>query len=204
MTPAFVLTSLVVCLTPGVGVMFTLGATLARGARAGLFAAFASTLGTLPHAVAALTGLAAVLQAGGALFELVRLLGIAYLLWMAWQTWNHSGALAEGRGAEPHSRWTVITTGITANLLNPKLTLFFFAFLPQFIDRRSSAAGGPMLQLVALSIAFMVLTFLTLAAYVGIAAALRDRFLTSPGATRRLRRIFAVSFVALSARLAVG
>ena len=135
---SFLLTSFVICVSPGIGALFTLGAGLARGTRAGLLAAFACTLGTVPHAVAALTGLAAVLHASGVAFQAVKYAGVAYLLWMAWSTWRDTGALHVDTDSSPSSVRSVITTGITANLLNPKLTLFFFAFLPQFVPAGST------------------------------------------------------------------
>jgi threonine/homoserine/homoserine lactone efflux protein len=197
---SFLLTSLVICVTPGIGALYTMGAGLARATRAGLLAAFACTLGTLPHAVAALTGLAAVLHASGVAFQAVKYAGVAYLLWMAWSTWRDTGALHVDTDSSPSSVRSVITTGITANLLNPKLTLFFFAFLPQFVPAGSS---GVLVHMAALSAVFSVMTFATFAAYAVAAGALRDRVLTRPQLVKRIRQVFAASFVALSARLAV-
>ena len=117
MSWSFLLTSFVICVSPGIGALYTMGAGLARGTRAGLLAAFACTLGTVPHAVAALTGLAAVLHASGVAFETVKYAGVAYLLWMAWSTWRDTGALHVDTAASPSSVRSVITTGITANLL---------------------------------------------------------------------------------------
>jgi threonine/homoserine/homoserine lactone efflux protein len=197
---SFVLTSFVICVSPGIGALFTMGAGLARGTRAGLLAAFACTLGTVPHAVAALTGLAAVLHASGVAFQAVKYAGVAYLLWMAWSTWRDTGALRVDTDGSPAGVRAVITTGITANLLNPKLTLFFFAFLPQFVP-----AGSPdtLLRMAGLSTVFMAMTFVTFAAYAVAAGALRDRVLTRPRLVTRIRKVFAASFLLLSARLAV-
>jgi threonine/homoserine/homoserine lactone efflux protein len=198
---SFLLTSFVICVTPGIGALYTMGAALARGTRAGLLASFACTLGTVPHALAALTGLAAVLHASGVAFEVVKYAGVAYLLWMAWSTWRDTGALHVDTGSpSPSSVRSVLTTGITANLLNPKLTLFFFAFLPQFVPADS---GNGLVRMTGLSAVFMVMTFVTFAAYAVAAGALRDRILTRPRLVARIRKVFAATFVALSARLAV-
>jgi threonine/homoserine/homoserine lactone efflux protein len=199
MSWSFLLTSFVICATPGIGALFTMGAGLARGTRAGLLAAFAGTLGTIPHAVAALTGLAALLHASGVAFQAVKYAGVAYLLWMAVATWRDTGALHVDTDAAPTSVRSVLTTGITANLLNPKLTLFFVAFLPQFVP----AGASSLPRMAALSGVFMVMTFLTFAAYAVAAGALRDRVLSRPQLVARIRKVFAASFVALSARLAV-
>jgi threonine/homoserine/homoserine lactone efflux protein len=197
---SFLLTSFVICVSPGIGALFTIAAGLARGTRAGLLAAFACTLGTVPHAVAALTGLAAVLHASGVAFQAIKYAGVAYLVWMAWSTWRDTGALQVDTASSPSSVRSVLTTGITANLLNPKLTLFFFAFLPQFVPAGSS---GTLLRMTALSAVFMAMTFLTFAAYALAAGALRDRVLTRPRLVTRIRKTFAASFLLLSARLAV-
>ena len=199
-TWTFVLTALVICVTPGTGALFTLAAALGRGARAGVLAAFACTLGTVPHAVAALTGLAAVLHASGVAFQAVKYAGVAYLLWMAVSIWRDTGALQVDTASTPSSFRSVITTGITANLLNPKLTIFFFAFLPQFVP---AGSDGTLARMAGLSGVFMVMTFLTFAAYAVAAGALRDRVLTRPQLVNRIRKVFAASFVALSARLAL-
>jgi threonine/homoserine/homoserine lactone efflux protein len=130
----------------------------------------------------------------------IKYAGVAYLLWMAWSTWRDTGALQVDTSASPSSVRAVITTGITANLLNPKLTLFFFAFLPQFVPAGSAGALG---RMAALSAVFSVMTFLVFALYAVAAGALRDRVLTRPQLVTRIRRIFAASFVALSAKLAV-
>jgi threonine/homoserine/homoserine lactone efflux protein len=164
-----------------------------------VLAAFACTLGIVPHLVAAITGLAAVLHASGVAFQVIKYLGVAYLLWMAWTTWRDTGALAVGDGTQT-SRRQVIAAGITLNLLNPRLTIFFFAFLPQFVPA-GSAHQVP--RMLLLSGVFMAMTFVVFAAYGVTASALRDKVLSRPRLVRRIRQAFAASFVALSGRLAV-
>ena len=200
MSVAFLITSFVIVASPGTGAIFSLGAGLARGPRAGVLAAFACTLGTVPHLVAAITGLAALLHASGVAFALVKYLGVAYLVYMAWATWRDKGALAlEGGQSERRVR-QVIVSGITINLLNPKLTIFFFAFLPQFVP-----AGTPhsVLHMLGLSAVFMLMTFVVFAVYGLVAAAARERVLRSPRVLTRLRRTFAACFLVLSGRLAL-
>src|SRR3712207_1586326 len=157
MSAAFLLTSLVVVATPGTGVLFTLAAGLSHGARASVLAAFACTLGIVPHMVAAITGLAALLHVSAVAFEVVKYLGVAYLLYMAISTLREHGALAVEEDAAPRAARKVLVSGVLVNILNPKLTIFFFAFLPQF------ATGA--LPMVGLSAVFMVLTFVVFAAY---------------------------------------
>ena len=200
MSWAFLITSLVIVATPGTGALYTLAAGLTRGSRASILAAFACTLGTVPHLVAAITGLAAVLHASGIAFNLIKYAGVAYLLYMAWATWRDKGALSVDESSRPSSWRSVIAAGITLNLLNPKLTIFFFAFLPQFVP---AGEPGGLAKMLGLSAVFMVMTFVVFALYGVAAAALRDKVLSRPLLVQRIRRAFAATFVALSARLAV-
>ena len=133
MTTGFLLTSLIVILSPGTGVLYTLGAGLSRGFRASVVAAFGCTLGIVPHMAAAIFGLAALLHASGLAFEAFKYAGVAYLLYLAWNALKEHGALRIESGIAPRSALRVTGTAILINLLNPKLSIFFLAFLPQFI-----------------------------------------------------------------------
>jgi threonine/homoserine/homoserine lactone efflux protein len=198
--PEFLLTCLVVVATPGTGALFTISAGLGRGGRASLLAALASTLGIVPHLVAALTGLAAVLHASALLFDIVKYAGVAYLAWMAWQTLQDRGALSVETPKMAVPTAQVLRDGILLNLLNPKLSIFFVAFLPQFMDPASRA---PLAEMLALSGVFMAMTFVVFALYGLFAAAMRDRVLARPGVMTWLRRAFAAAFAALAVRLLV-
>jgi threonine/homoserine/homoserine lactone efflux protein len=199
MTWAFLLTALVIVATPGTGAVFTIAAGLGRGPRAAVLAALACTLGTVPHLVAALTGLAAVLHASGVAFAVLKYLGVAYLLWMAVSTWRHRREPIGGVDARPASMWSVLGSGITLNLLNPKLTLFFFAFLPQFVPASTPHATA---QMLLLSGVFMALTFVVFAGYGVCAGLLRERVLARPRLVERIQGFFAAAFAALGLRLA--
>lgn len=204
MSTAFLVTSLVICIAPGTGALYAIAAGLTRGARAGMLAAFAGTLGTVPHALAAITGLAAVLHASGVAFQVLKYAGVAYLFFMAWATWKDEGALrfddADDAGPRASgSTRSVLVAGVTLNLLNPKLTIFFFAFLPQFVPTGADALPS----MLALSAVFMTMTFLTFVVYALAAAAIRDQVLRRPQIVDRIRKVFAASFAGLGARLAV-
>ena len=192
---AFLLTSLVIVATPGTGALYTIATGLARGTRASILAAFACTLGIVPHLLAAVTGLAAILHASGVAFSVIKYAGVVYLLYMAWTTWRDQTDLAaEDSPAVPVRR--VLVSGVTLNLLNPKLTIFFFAFLPQFVP------SGNLTQMLGLSAVFMGMTFVVFAAYGAFAAAMRDKVLRKPRVMTWLRRVFAGTFAALGVRLA--
>ena len=200
LTPEFLLTSLIVVASPGTGAIYTIAAGLTQGARASALAAFACTLGTLPHMAAAITGLAALLHQSALAFELIKYAGVAYLLWMAWITLQEHGPLhVEGRAPRPAR--AVLVEGITINLLNPKLSIFFFAFLPQFV---AATDPTPLLTMTGLSLVFMAMTFVVFALYGLFAARMRDQVLSRPSVLAWLRRGFAAAFVALGARLALA
>ncbi|MEU5726414.1 LysE family translocator [Micromonospora sp. NPDC047738] len=200
MSIAFLLTTLVVVATPGTGVVYTLSAGLAAGRRAGLVAAAGCTVSLVPHLAAAVTGLAAVLRAGTPAFRVVTWLGVAYLLWMAWSALRDRGPLPLDDGAPPRPTARLILDGVLVNLLNPKVTVFFVAFLPQFVPPDAPAAAARML---ACGTVFMLTTFVVFAGYGVLAGTLRHRVLARPRLTALLRRGFAGSFLALGLGLAL-
>jgi threonine/homoserine/homoserine lactone efflux protein len=202
MGPEFLLTSLVLAVTPGTGVLYTVAAALAGGARAGAVAALAGTLGIVPHVVAALSGLAALLHTSAVAFEVVRYAGVGYLLYLAWSALRDTGALrVEPGDRAPRPARRVLLDGVLVNLLNPKLTIFFVAFLPQFLD---PADGSAVPAMLALSGVFMAVTLVVFLGYGALAARVRDRVLSRPRVLVRMRRTFAASFLALGARLALA
>jgi len=200
MSAAFLLTTLVVVVTPGTGVIYTLAAGLSRGARASLLAAFACTLGILPHLAAAITGLAALLYTSALAFEVIKYLGVAYLLYMAWMTLREHGALNVEADSTPRSARHVIVEGILINVLNPKLSIFFFAFLPQFVN---TADPNALPLMLGLSAVFMLMTFVVFAVYGVFAAAVRMHIVSRPRVLAWMRRAFAAAFVGLGVKLAL-
>ena len=197
MSPEFLLTAFIVCLAPGVGIFYTLSTTLGRGLVAGLWAVLGCTLATLVHLGFAMAGLAAVLQTSATLFAAIKFAGVAYLLWMAWGALQGSGGLAV-TAAAPAPAGQIIRRGVLMNILNPKLPLFFMAFLPQFLP-----AGSGTGLMVELGLGFAAMTFATFLLYALIAASGRQRLLGSPRLMGWLRRAFAASFAALGLRLAM-
>ncbi|MGN9810102.1 LysE family translocator [Micromonospora sp. BQ11] len=199
MTVAFLVTTLVVVLTPGAGVLFTLSAGLTGGPRAALVAAFGCTVGIVPHLAAAVTGLAALLHSSALAFGLLKYLGVAYLLWLAVATLRDRGSLTVTDGPPSASAARVIGSAVLMNLLNPKLTIFFFAFLPQFVG---SGEPGAVPAMIGLGAVFMLVSLVVFAVYGLCAAAVRRHVLDRPRVTDWLRRGFAGSFVALGLLLA--
>jgi threonine/homoserine/homoserine lactone efflux protein len=195
----FLVTSFIVIISPGTGVLYTLAAGLSRGARASIVAAFGCTIGIVPHMAAAIMGLAALLHASALAFEILKYLGVAYLLYMAWSTLGERGALRVEKEEGARSDIQVTVTAILINILNPKLSIFFLAFLPQFV---SAGESHPLSRMLALSGIFMLMTFVVFVGYGLFAASVRDQVISRPRVMTWMRRTFAAALVALGAKLA--
>jgi len=198
-TPEFLLTSLIVILLPGTGVIYTLAFGLGRGWRASVLAALGCTFGIVPHIAASVVGLAAVLHASALAFQLVKYAGVAYLLYMAWSVLRAGGGLEVEGNQAPVPALRIVVNGVLLNILNPKLSLFFLAFLPQFVPAGAADVTGRML---ALAVVFMAMTFVVFVGYGAFAAATRRFVVSRPAVMRWLRRSFAAAFGLLGLRLA--
>src|SRR5262245_42977449 len=151
----FLITSLIIVASPGTGVLYTLAAGLSRGSKASVVAAIGCTLGIVPHMAAAIMGLAALLHTSALAFQTLKYLGVAYLLYMAWNALKEKGALRVDQEVDAKSATQVIISAILINILNPKLSIFFFAFLPQFV---SAEEAHPLARMLELSGVFMLMT----------------------------------------------
>lgn len=194
----FLLTSLIVVIAPGTGVIYTIGIGLARGAGASWIAALGCTFGIVPHMAAAILGLAALLHTSALAFQLFKLAGVVYLLYMAWSVLQEKGALDIAPETDQKPLLRVAVTGFLINILNPKLSVFFLAFLPQFIPLE---AQMPLLRMTGLSGIFMAMTFAVFVCYGACAARIRHHIITQPRILLWTRRGFALAFLGLSARL---
>ncbi len=199
MSIEFLVTSLIVIVSPGTGVLYTLAAGLARGSRASVVAAFGCTLGIVPHMAAAIMGLAALLHTSALAFQVLKYLGVAYLLYMAWSALRQHGALRVQQEVGARSAMQVTVTAILINVLNPKLSIFFLAFLPQFV---TVDEPHPLARMLMLSFVFMLLTFIVFVGYGLFAASIRNHVISRPRVLAWMRRAFAAAFVALGAKLA--
>jgi threonine/homoserine/homoserine lactone efflux protein len=197
----FLITSLIVVASPGTGVLYTLAAGLSRGSRASIVAAFGCTLGIVPHMAAAIMGLAALLHTSAVAFQIFKYLGVAYLLYMAWATLRERGALSIQKQTGARTTLHVTVEAILLNILNPKLSIFFLAFLPQFV--RVDEAH-PLSVMLGLSAVFMLMTFVVFVGYGLFAASVRDHVISRPRVLTWMRRTFAAAFVGLGAKLALS
>jgi len=200
-TVEFLITSLIVILIPGTGVVFTVSTGLARGRRASVFAAVGCTAGIVPHLLATVLGLAALMHTSAVAFQMLKYAGVAYLLYLAYATWNDRSTFAIEETPSKSSAKRLIVKGFLLNILNPKLTIFFLAFLPQFIEHRTSS---PIVQLLLLSAVFMAMTFAVFVVYGVLAHAFRRAVIESPRVQAWLRRGFAATFAGLGTQLALS
>lgn len=196
----FLLTAFVVVLAPGTGVIYTLAIGLGQGRAPSVAAAFGCTFGIVPHLLAAILGLAAILHTSAVLFTVVKFAGVAYLLWLAWQSLSSTGALSIGEKRNPEPWWRIARRGALINILNPKLSIFFLALLPPFLSGNPATAASEMTLLGAI---FMGMTFAIFIVYGVFAAAARDHLLSSARVMRWMNRSFAAIFAALAGRLAL-
>lgn len=196
----FLVTSLVLVLIPGTGVIYTVSTGIVQGRRASIFAALGCTIGIIPHLLATVLGLAAVMHTSALAFEMLKYAGAAYLFYVAIATLRNKTAFAVDANVSKTSAKGVTFKAFLLNILNPKLTIFFLAFLPQFVDARASE---PLLQLMVLSAVFMVMTFAVFVVYGFIAHAFRRLVMDSAKVQNALRYGFAAAFAGLGAKLAL-
>jgi threonine/homoserine/homoserine lactone efflux protein len=200
-TTQFLITSLIVVLIPGTGVVFTVSTGLLQGRRASVFAAFGCTAGIVPHLLATVLGLAALMHTSALAFQGLKYAGVLYLLYLAYATWRDKSAFSVKGASSGSSAMGLVVKAILLNLLNPKLTIFFLAFLPQFVDQ---SASSPLAQLLLLSGVFMAMTLAVFVVYGLLAHTFRRAVIESPRVQSWLRLGFAVTFAGLGAQLALS
>jgi threonine/homoserine/homoserine lactone efflux protein len=199
--PEFLLTSLVVVLIPGTGVVYTINTGLTLKWRASIAAAIGCTLGIVPHILASILGLSALLNMSAQVFSALKIVGSMYLLYLAWKMWREAGIIEINQKPTIASGMQIAIKGIAINLLNPKLTIFFFAFLPLFVSPNSAS---PTLEMIALSVVFMSMTLIIFVVYGVLASGIRAYLINSSKIIKRFQQAFAVIFAAFAVKLALS
>ena len=197
----FLITSLIVVLVPGTGVIYTVSTGITQGRKASLYAALGCTAGIVPHLLATILGLAAVMHTSALAFQLLKYAGVVYLFYVAFATWRNTSAFAVAGDRSIQPVGDVVFKAVLLNILNPKLTIFFLAFLPQFVV---ADAAQPLVQMLLLSSVFMAMTFAVFAVYGLVAHAFRRKVIDSARVQHGLRYGFAAAFAGLGARLALS
>lgn len=195
----FLITSLIVVLLPGTGVIFTVSTGLLSGRRSSVFAAIGCTAGIVPHLTASVFGLAAILHASSVAFQTLKYVGVIYLAYLAWMMWRESGVLKFDGAPEEKGALKIAVTAFLINILNPKLSVFFLAFLPQFVPQNSAS---PVSHMLLLSAIFMFMTLAVFLAYGLFANFVRSYISSSPMVVRWVQRSFAGIFVLMGIKLA--
>jgi len=196
----FLLTSLVVVLIPGTGVIYTVSTGLFLGWRASIAAAAGCTAGIIPHLTASILGLSAILHMSAVAFQGVKFAGAVYLLYLAWSMWRDTGGLDFSSPSAKKGIWQIAMKGFLINILNPKLSIFFLAFLPLFVSPNPSS---PMFEMFMLSLVFMAMTLIVFVLYGISANGVRGYVVNSPKVILWLQRSFAATFAALGVKLAL-
>ncbi|HPF47745.1 MAG: LysE family translocator [Alphaproteobacteria bacterium] len=199
-TTEFLITSLIIVLIPGTGVIYTVSNGLFIGRQASIYAALGCTAGIIPHLLATILGLAALLHVSAVAFQLVKGIGVLYLFFLAWSMWRETGSLKLEKQSTDKKMNDIIIRGFLINILNPKLSIFFLAFLPQFVP---SSTDTPVLNLFMLSIIFMIMTFIIFSLYGLFAGSFRTHIIQSPRLMKNSQRTFAAIFAALGIKLAL-
>jgi threonine/homoserine/homoserine lactone efflux protein len=197
----FLLTSLIVVLIPGTGVIYTISTGLFLGSRASMFAAFGCTAGIIPSLIACILGLAAIIHTSAVVFQIIKFAGVAYLAYLAWSMWKESGVLELKNEGSKIGMWEVSLKGFLINILNPKLSIFFLAFLPQFVPAQTTS---PLVNMLVLGVFFMGMTLIIFLLYGFLANSVRGYITRSPKAIKYIQRTFAASFAMLGAKLALA
>ncbi|MDQ8203780.1 LysE family translocator [Pelagicoccus sp. SDUM812003] len=198
---SFFATALIVVLIPGTGVLFTVSIGITRGRSAAFWASVGCTLGIVPHLLATILGLSTLIHASALAFQIVKYVGVVYLLYLAFSTMRSRSAVTEGEQVSPQGQLSIVTKAILINVLNPKLTVFFLAFLPQFIRKEGASY---LIQLTTLSLLFMILTLLVFVGYGLLANRFRSSVMESPSAQKWSRRVVAGTFASMGLRLALS
>lgn len=193
---AFMGASVLLYLTPGADMMFTVASGVSGGPRAGVAAAAGISTGVLCHVLMAAAGLAALFAASPVMLDVVRYAGAAYLIWLAWTTWRDPGDVTERKGRA--DIWRAYRRGFVTNILNPKVALFILAFLPQFTD---PALGPVWQQILILGLILAIGGFVTDGLYGVFAGVMAGRIRRN---AKLMNKISAVLFGGLAARLAVS
>ena len=197
---AFLGAAVLLALAPGPDNLFVLMQSAMRGRAAGLLVVLGLCSGLLVHTAAVALGLATLFASSALAFNLLKAAGAIYLVWLAWQAWHAPAASAAHSAEAAPSALQLYRRGIVMNVTNPKVSIFFLAFLPQFVAAERGSVGQ---QVLALGALFMLATLIVFGAIALAAGTLRELLLRSPRAQVTMNRVAAVVFVGLAARLAL-
>ena len=200
--PFFIVASALLAIAPGPDVIYVLTRGISQGRKAGLAAALGFASGCIFHTVLAAVGVAALIRSSELAFDLVRYAGAAYLVWIGIQALRHSSSFSIEGASDAKALATIYKQSVIGNMLNPKVTLFFLAFLPQFVNAEAGSVGVG-LQMGMLGLVFMVVTIVVFGAVAIFAAMIGDWVRRKPAIGQRLNVFAGLTFIALGIRVAL-
>lgn len=192
----FLIASLIVVLIPGTGVIYTINVGLYQGRKNMFFASFGCTLGIIPHMLVSILTIGLVFELNNNIYEILKILGISYLIYMSWQLWNNKSSISFNR--KKNKKVKILINGFLLNILNPKLSIFLIAFIPQFVQKNSTTI---ILDVSILSFIFMLMTLLVFILYGMMASSLNIYMLNTNKKQVYLQRVFSLFFVLLACKL---
>ena len=196
---AFTVASILLGLAPGPDNIFVLTQSALHGRKNGIFVTLGLCTGLIFHTVAVGFGVAAIFQVSVLAFTILKIIGATYLIYLAWQAFRASASRLENKGANQLSASQLYRRGIIMNITNPKVSIFFLAFLPQF----ASPGNGPIaVQIMMLGFIFIIMTLLVFGGIAMIAGSLGNWLSRSPKAQIYMNRIAGTVFVGLALKLA--
>lgn len=195
----FLVTSLIIVLIPGPGVVFTVSVALFKSRFESIIAAFGCTLGTVPHLLVSILSLLALFSLDSIFFEVVKYLGIAYLIYLSFSLFKDKGILKIEDKNIASNNYEIVLKAIMINLLNPKLSIFFLSFLPQFI---SSDTNTLLTDILVLSLIFMLMTFIVFVMYAVFARVMKNKIFKSKENLKIIQKVFALVFAIFAFKLA--
>jgi threonine/homoserine/homoserine lactone efflux protein len=196
----FIVASALLAIAPGPDVIYVLTRGIAQGRKAGFAAALGFATGCIFHTLLAALGVAALIRSSPLAFDLVRYAGAAYLVWIGIQALRHASSFSLGEGGESKALRTIFKQSVIGNALNPKVTLFFLSFLPQFVN---AEAGNVGLQMGLLGVVFMLVTIVVFGAVAIFAGAIGNWVRRKPVIGQRLNVFAGITFIALGIRVAL-
>ena len=195
------LASLVLVVMPGPAVIYILTRSVSQGRTAGLISAVGVNIGSAIHVVAAVVGVSLLLASSAHAYTVVKWLGVAYLAWIGVRTLMSDDAAFQAPETAPQSLWRIFTQGVLVNVLNPKVAIFFLAFLPQFVDQSSA---NPAMQTLILGMTLVSIGLISDSVYALIGGGLGDLFRARPGAARVTRLTAGITYLSLAGIAAVS
>ena len=196
----FLVASALLAVAPGPDIVYVLTRGIAQGRKAGFAAALGFATGCIFHTLLAAFGVAALIRSSPLAFDLVRYAGAAYLIWIGIQALRHASAFALTEGGESKAYWTIFKQSVLGNALNPKVTLFFLSFLPQFVN---TGAGNVGAQMLLLGVVFMAVTVVVFGAVAYFSGWIGEWLRRKPAIASRLNVFAGITFIGLGIRVAL-